>query len=260
MRVPILDGLSDLRDSMENPHFREIIASPDPTTSKAGRPCRRPWKRTPKVFDKVFVSLIRAGETTGRLPEVLRNLTETLKWEDELASQTKKLAMYPAFVGIIVDAPPPSLMVMMPAEQSLERNIGDLPANEYGFVSAPGSLLVSAPPAILVMLVGLRIVLTIIRCPFRFDVQPSGTSADSPRRSSSFVNTFACCPRLTPFLEIDPHDTGRSRQSWCPAADMERRTTDRRGQNVVAFQPLDSSPWSSACCTRVGSTRYMDEA
>ena len=56
----------------------------------------------PEVFSKVFVSLVRSGEQTGKLAEVLKSLTETLKWEDELAAQTKKLVMYPAFVGGIV--------------------------------------------------------------------------------------------------------------------------------------------------------------
>jgi type IV pilus assembly protein PilC len=33
---------------------------------------------------------------------VLKSLTENLKWEDELAAQTQKMMMYPAFVGGIV--------------------------------------------------------------------------------------------------------------------------------------------------------------
>ena len=37
-----------------------------------------------------------------RSPEVLRSLIDTLKWEDELSAQTRKLVMYPAFVGSIV--------------------------------------------------------------------------------------------------------------------------------------------------------------
>ena len=36
------------------------------------------------------------------LPEVLRNITESLKWQDELAAHTKKIVMYPAFVGTVV--------------------------------------------------------------------------------------------------------------------------------------------------------------
>ena len=41
------------------------------------------------VFNPVFCSLIRAGESTGRLPDVLRSLIDTLKWEDELERARK---------------------------------------------------------------------------------------------------------------------------------------------------------------------------
>ena len=56
----------------------------------------------PQVFSPVFVSLIRAGEQTGRLVEVFENLGRALKWHDELVSQTRKLLMYPAFVLVVV--------------------------------------------------------------------------------------------------------------------------------------------------------------
>ncbi len=58
----------------------------------------------PSTFDRVFVALVRAGEKSGELSQVLGRMTETLKWQDELVSQTKKLAMYPAFVGTVVAA------------------------------------------------------------------------------------------------------------------------------------------------------------
>jgi type IV pilus assembly protein PilC len=50
----------------------------------------------PEVFDVTFTSLIMAGEQSGKLTEVFKNLSETLKWQDELASQTRKIVMYPA--------------------------------------------------------------------------------------------------------------------------------------------------------------------
>ena len=95
--VPILEGLSDLRDTLEHPRFREVVAGLVESI-EGGQKLSQAMEGHSKVFNKVFISLIRAGEDTGRLPEVLQNLTESLKWEDELASQTKKLIMYPAFV------------------------------------------------------------------------------------------------------------------------------------------------------------------
>lgn len=99
--VPILDGLTDLRDSLENPHFREVIAGMIESID-GGRTLSQAMSEHPSVFDGVFVSLVAAGESTGNLEEVLKNLVESLKWQDELAAQTKKLVMYPAFMGLVV--------------------------------------------------------------------------------------------------------------------------------------------------------------
>ncbi len=99
--IPLLDGIRDLRDSIESPRFREVL-----TTlledMEGGRVLSQTMSQHPYVFNKVFVSLIRAGEQSGRLTEVFENLGNTLKWQDELASQTKQLLMYPALVLVVV--------------------------------------------------------------------------------------------------------------------------------------------------------------
>jgi type IV pilus assembly protein PilC len=99
--VPIIESLADLRDSLDNPRFREVLADLLESV-EGGKTLSQALAGHPKVFDSVFISLIQAGEETGNLPEVLGNLTESIKWQDELAAQTKKLVMYPAFLGIVV--------------------------------------------------------------------------------------------------------------------------------------------------------------
>jgi type IV pilus assembly protein PilC len=99
--VAIIESLSDLRDSLDNPRFREVLADLIESV-EGGKTLSQALAAHPKVFDGVFVSLIMAGEETGNLPDVLHSLTESLKWQDELAAQTKKLLMYPAFMGTVV--------------------------------------------------------------------------------------------------------------------------------------------------------------
>ena len=124
--VPILEGLSDLRDSLEHPRFREVVASLIESI-EGGQTLSQAMQGQAKAFNKVFVSLIRSGEASGRLPEVLRSLTESLKWEDELASQTKKIIMYPAFVGTIVLAATFFLMIyMVPQLKQFVKNMGQV--------------------------------------------------------------------------------------------------------------------------------------
>jgi type IV pilus assembly protein PilC len=99
--VPLIDSLADLRDSVENTRFKEVISGVMESI-QGGSGFSNALGEYPEVFSPVFASLVRAGEATGRLGDVLKSLTETLKWEDELSAQTRKLIMYPAFVGSIV--------------------------------------------------------------------------------------------------------------------------------------------------------------
>ncbi len=99
--VPLVESLIDLRDSMENARFREVISGVIESI-QGGQRMSLALAQYPQIFNPVFTSLVRAGEDTGKLSEVLKSLVENLKWEDELAEHVKKLVMYPAFVGSIV--------------------------------------------------------------------------------------------------------------------------------------------------------------
>lgn len=99
--VPLLECLADLRDTMEEPTFREIIANMVESI-ESGKKLSQAMAEHPNAFDKITVNLTRAGEDSGRLVEVFRHLTESLKWQDEMAAQTKTMMIYPAFVGTIV--------------------------------------------------------------------------------------------------------------------------------------------------------------
>jgi len=99
--VPLLECLADLRDTMEEPAFREIIASLVESIEN-GKKLSQAMAEHPNAFDKITVSLTRAGEDSGRLVDVFSHLTESLKWQDEMASQTKNMMIYPAFVGTVV--------------------------------------------------------------------------------------------------------------------------------------------------------------
>ena len=99
--IPILEGLRDLRDGMENPRFREVLTSVIEDI-EGGKTMSQALGAFPHVFNSVFISLIRAGEISGTLTEVFENLGGTLKWQDELISQTRRLLVYPALVFVVV--------------------------------------------------------------------------------------------------------------------------------------------------------------
>jgi type IV pilus assembly protein PilC len=110
--VPIIEALVDLRDTVENPAFRKIVGSLLEDI-EGGLKLSDAMENHPTAFDRVFVALIRTGEQTGQLPEVLTKLTENLKWQDELASQVRKAMMYPLFAGSIIIAAVFLLMIFL---------------------------------------------------------------------------------------------------------------------------------------------------
>lgn len=99
--VPILEGLADLRDSTDNPRLREVTSGLIESI-EGGKNLSESMGDYPAVFSKVFVNLVRAGEQSGQLPRVLQQIVESLKWQDEQAAYTKKLFLYPVFVGTVV--------------------------------------------------------------------------------------------------------------------------------------------------------------
>ena len=99
--VPILDGLADLRDGEENPAFRDVITGMIEAI-EGGNSFSQALALYPRIFDEVFVSLIRVGERTGRMSTVLVDITETLKWQDELMSKARKVMTYPVVIGTLV--------------------------------------------------------------------------------------------------------------------------------------------------------------
>jgi len=122
--VPLLEGLTDLRDSTPNLHFQKVIGA-IVSDVEGGKILSLALAEHPAVFSNVFISLVQAGEQTGKLPEVFDNLATTYKWQDELVSQTKRLIAYPAFVLVVVLGAITFLMIyLVPQMVSFLHNMG----------------------------------------------------------------------------------------------------------------------------------------
>jgi len=126
--VPLLQGLQDLRDTLNDSKFRDILSSLYEDV-QAGKNLSQALLRFPKIFDTVFVSLVQVGEESGELSEVFRHLTDSLKWQDELIAQTKKLSLYPAFTAFVILGMVGFMMIwLVPQLVSFMQNmVGKLP-------------------------------------------------------------------------------------------------------------------------------------
>ncbi len=99
--VPILAILADLRDSADTPQIKTLCATLYEKID-SGSTISEAFAANPGIFPDLVINLIRAGEATGQLPDVLKEIVESLKWQDELAYKTRQLLTYPAFVTVVV--------------------------------------------------------------------------------------------------------------------------------------------------------------
>ncbi len=99
--VPILEGLADLRDSLPTGQLKDVLAAVIDDI-QGGKTFSASLAEHPSTFDNVYVMLVKVGEESGRLSEVLQDMAETLKWQDEMVSHTRKIMIYPTIVSVVV--------------------------------------------------------------------------------------------------------------------------------------------------------------
>ena len=98
--VPLLDALSDLRDSTESPKLRDVMAEIYREVSE-GQSLSQAMKSHPRLFDDVMVSITASGEETGNLADSFAQLITFMKWSDEMKRRVRKALAYPIFTLIV---------------------------------------------------------------------------------------------------------------------------------------------------------------
>lgn len=95
--VPIIRGLVGLVDSTRNERLSEAL-NDVVENLEAGRELSAALHRHPKIFNALYVSIVRVGEETGRLEESFLRLYKYLDLEKETRKQVKSALRYPAIV------------------------------------------------------------------------------------------------------------------------------------------------------------------
>jgi general secretion pathway protein F len=95
--IPIPQALDGLGEEEENPALRAIVLKIADSVKK-GIALSAALDEHPKLFSKLYVSMVRVGEEAGVLPKVMADLAELLEHEDELRGEVKAAVAYPVFV------------------------------------------------------------------------------------------------------------------------------------------------------------------
>ena len=102
--LPILNVLGMLRDQIEHPQMKEIIEDVRKSL-EGGVTLSKCFEKYPKIFDNIYINLIKAGEASGKLDVFLLKLVESLEKREKVKKKIKGALMYPSVmfsVAIVV--------------------------------------------------------------------------------------------------------------------------------------------------------------
>jgi general secretion pathway protein F len=102
--IPLAETLSALTEQVTNVRFRTSLSEVRAAVNE-GANLADALAKHPKLFDELFVSMVRAGEAAGNLDEVLTRLADFLESAQKLKSKVQSAMVYPMVmlvVGVII--------------------------------------------------------------------------------------------------------------------------------------------------------------
>lgn len=122
--LPLVDAFSALEEQTENKYFSRTIGEIS-TDVKGGKALSETLAKYPKIFNELYISIVRSGEKSGKLDEVLERLAEQLQKDYDLISKIKSAVTYPivvivALIGIVILM----LLFVVPQLKSIFQDLG----------------------------------------------------------------------------------------------------------------------------------------
>ena len=248
--IAIMRALNILASQAENPKFAKILRKVRDDVEQ-GINLADAFKKHPKVFDKLFISMIKAGETGGVLDEVLNRISAFMEYRARLTAKVKSAMAYPTVVTIFaVIMFFAMLTFILPRFSSIFTRLGnELPAytqfliNISEFMRSSGCIFLVI--AIISIVIGLMRLHSTEKGKYFFDAMllktPVFGGLVQKISISRFTRTFGTLlksgvPILTA-LEIVEDSAGNA-----VVAESVRKVQDEIKQGGMIHTPLEASP------------------
>jgi len=98
--IPLADALGALVDQIPNVRFKTPVSEVRAAVNE-GSSLADALAKHPKLFDELFVSMVRAGEVAGNLDDVLIRLAEFLEGSQKLKSKIQGAMIYPLVMVVV---------------------------------------------------------------------------------------------------------------------------------------------------------------
>ena len=98
--LPLMRGMTTLAKSQPNPYFKGIINEIG-LTIEGGSTFSEALAKHPKIFDKLYVNMVKAGEIGGVLEIALNRLSEFMEKSQSIKGKVKAAMFYPIAVMVV---------------------------------------------------------------------------------------------------------------------------------------------------------------
>ena len=95
--IPILSALSALKEQARIPFFKKVIEQIH-TDIEGGLSLSAALEKYPQVFNKMYTNMVKIGETSGRLSEILERLVALGEHDERIRMRIKSATRYPLIV------------------------------------------------------------------------------------------------------------------------------------------------------------------
>jgi general secretion pathway protein F len=98
--LPILNAMTIILEQSDNPSFKTVLGNIR-SSLKDGSTFSGSLLNYPKIFPSLYISLIRAGEDSGSLPEALLRIADYRLKEEEAYSRLRMALAYPLLMVLV---------------------------------------------------------------------------------------------------------------------------------------------------------------
>lgn len=140
--MPMVQALGTLRRQCENRHLAAVVGQVEESLGQDGGTLSDALEEYPAIFSPVYCGLVRSGEESGNLAEVLTSLAGHLGRSATLRGQVLGAFIYPAFLVLLGSAAVLVLMLfVIPKFQELFASFGrDLPLPTRILIATSGAM------------------------------------------------------------------------------------------------------------------------
>lgn len=123
--IPIIETLVFLENNAESKAIRSVAHELRRNIIVGGLTLAETLERHRKIFGRVFVGLVKAGEDSGELDKTLTRMLELLKKQDDVKSKVIGALVYPIFVILLACVVVTVMLVFVfPAFKDMFDNLG----------------------------------------------------------------------------------------------------------------------------------------